>query len=163
MGHFDWARLAENWDVKYVPEIVSRALPVLGDIMSDTNHRCWFTFSAGPWKGDVATSVDRLLPDEAHATDVEVVDDWRATLTEKLPTAFLAGVGAHPEYWAEGAPPRRLAEGMSAWLIALLGWLWPDHAPAFRVRVDYPRWYESFDLVVRTGGEVSLLELAFSD
>jgi len=67
--------------------------------------------------------------------------------------------------WAEQSAPRKLAEAIAEWAVALMRRLWPDSAESWSVTVDTKDWYEAayIDVAVRVSDRVWLLHLGVSD
>lgn len=148
-----------------VPEMVRKVLVVLQDLLEDTDHACTFTFDQGPLIGDVATSVNALLPSGCRVVELSPVESWRALLHERLPAYFVPSGRSGISPWDEDSAARHLADGLTALLAALLRRLWPDAAPAWRLEVACRDWYEAayVDIAVRVEDRVSFLHLGVTD
>jgi len=155
---------ARNARLDAVPEMISHALRVLEDLLEDVDHVCTFTLVEGPLTDDdAAASVNGLLPKHCRVSELEPVNSWSALVRLALPGLFVPG--RQPEAWAEQSAPRRLAEAVADWTVALMGRLWPDSAESWAVTVDSRDWYEAayVDLAVHVRDRVWLLHLGVSD
>jgi hypothetical protein len=163
---FDWVTLsaARNARLDAVPGMISRALRVLEDLLEEVDHACTFTLDSGPLTDDdVTASVSGLLPKHCWVSGLEPVGSWSALVCAVLPGLFVPG--RQPEAWAEQSAPRKLAEAVTDWVVALMGRLWPESAESWAVTVDTSDWYEAayVDLAVRVSDRVWLLHLGVSD
>jgi hypothetical protein len=163
---FDWAALsaARNARLDAVPEMISHALRLLEDLLEEVDHVCTFTLAEGPFTEDAAAaSVNALLPKHCRVSELEPVSSWPLLVRAALPGLFVPG--RQSEAWAEQSAPRKLAEAVADWTLALMGRLWPDSAESWAVTVDSRDWYEAayVDLAVRVGHRVWLLHLGVSD
>jgi hypothetical protein len=163
---FDWAALAaaRNARLDAVPEMVGRALRVLEDLLEEVDHVCRFTLQDGPLvDGDVAASVNALLPQDCRVGGLTPVASWAAPVREALPGLFVPG--RRPDAWTEGSAARELAEALADWAVALMGRLWSGPVESWALTVATRGWYEAayVDLVVRAGDRVWLLHLGVSD
>ncbi len=163
---FDWATLAAARYARTdaLPEMVRHALVVLEDLLEDADHACTFTLAeAQLTPGGVAATVRTLLPQGCEVATLAPVAGWPDVVGAALPGFFVPL--RPPEAWTAGAPPRALAEALSAWVAVLLARLWPADAEAWELTVRCRDWYEAayVDLVVRVEGRVWLLHLGVSD
>ncbi|MEV4139297.1 hypothetical protein AB0J72_44925 [Dactylosporangium sp. NPDC049742] len=166
MTGFDWAGLSagRNARVDAVPDMVRHALKVLEDLLEEADHACTFTLADAPLAaGGVPASVQALLPQDCTVAGLAPVDDWSTVVGAALPGFFVPT--RQPDAWAGAAAPRAVADGLAAWVAALLARLWPGTAEAWELTVECRGWYEAayVDLVVLAGGRVWLLHLGVSD
>jgi hypothetical protein len=157
-----WAAQRARTDA--VPEMITHALAVLTDLLEQPDHACEFTLESGPLiDGDVAESVNALLPTSCHVQGLAEVPCWRGPVSEALPGLFLPT--GQPAAWIEGAPARTLVEALSNWSMALMSRLWPEDAPCWTLTVETKDWYETFyvDVVIHDEQRVWLLHLGVTD
>jgi hypothetical protein len=162
----DWAALsaARQARLDAVPEMIRHALRVLEDLLEEADHACTFTLQEAPLTaGGVAATVQTMLPPRCEVAALTPAAAWSTVVGAALPGFFVPS--RQPDAWAQRAAPRMLAEGLSAWIVALLSRLWPDRAEAWELTVRSRDWYEAayVDLVVRVEDRVWLLHLGVSD
>ncbi|MDQ0365056.1 hypothetical protein [Catenuloplanes indicus] len=146
-------------------EVINRALRVLADLLEDTDHFCTFTLTDAAIGDDgVEPALNTLIADPFHAESLTAAGDWSRIVGEALPMRFAAS-WRRPQAWAEGAGPRRLAAGLTDWIMAHLVHLWPADADCWTVRVNESKVYENIylDLAVRVEDRLWLLHLGVCD
>ncbi|MEU1689843.1 hypothetical protein [Micromonospora sp. NPDC005707] len=166
MTGFDWSALSAARGARpdAVPEMINHALRVLEDLLEEVDHACTFTLTGGPLvDDDVVAAIDALLPESCRTARLEPVTSWSTLVREALPGLFVPT--RQPDAWAPESAARRLADGLTDWVLALMGRLWPERAEAWTLTVDTGDWYEAayVDLVVRVPDRVWLLHLGVSD
>ncbi|GAA4604112.1 hypothetical protein BJY16_004870 [Actinoplanes octamycinicus] len=164
MTGFDWARIEPVADATpdEAVEMIERTLRILEDLLCGTNHSVSLRLSQQPLiKGSVSRSAEALLGDGLRPT-LSPLASWSRAILDVLPGWFA------PAHAAEGSPPRRLAEGLTEWLVALLGQVWPPGVEAYLMDVKAVEkgafWDVDYvDIVVRVGAKVWHLHIGRSD
>ncbi|GAB7039134.1 MULTISPECIES: hypothetical protein [Catenuloplanes] len=160
-----YGRAVEHLGPDVAREVGNRALRVLADLLEDTDHICTFTPADAPiGDGGVQAAVNTLIADPFHAETLTPAVDWPHIVREALPARFIAS-WRRPQTWADGTGPRRLADGLTDWIVAHLAHLWPADADCWTVRVNESKVYENIylDLAVRVGDRLWLLHLGVCD
>ncbi|GAA2660967.1 hypothetical protein [Paractinoplanes durhamensis] len=163
---FDWSSLpaAQGAGPEAVPEMINHALTVLADLLEEGDLACEFSLVSGSLiDGDVAESVNALLPSLCRVQGLQWVQSWRTPVGDALPGLFLPTRQA--DAWGQGAPARALVDSLTYWVMALMGRLWPDDAECWSLTVETDDWYAAayVDVVINHQEQVWLLHLGVTD